>query len=92
VSLGPTCPVVQIDHPCPDKPYQAALSILDTHGKSILKFQTDANGDYHVPLAPGDYVMHPESPAVMPHASDQPFTVMPDQFTKLDITYDSGIR
>ncbi len=92
MTIGPTCPVVQIDDPCPDKPYQATLSILDKHGKSILKFQTDANGYYHVPVAPGGYVLHPELPAGIPHAFEQSFIVSPDQFTTLDVTYDSGIR
>lgn len=92
VTIGPICPVVQINNPCPDKPYQATLTILDARGKKILKFQTDANGYFHVALAAGDYVMHPESPNVMPHAPGQSFTVMADKFTRLDITYDSGIR
>jgi len=92
VTVGPTCPVVQIDNPCPDKPYQATLSILDKRGKNILKFQTDANGYYHTQLAPGDYILRPESPGVMPHAPEQPFTVSPDEFTTVDVVYDSGIR
>ena len=92
VFIGPTCPVVQAGNPCPDKPYQATLSVLDTHGKKILKFQTDINGTFHVPLATGEYILHPESPGVMPNAPEQPFTILAGQFTKLNITYDSGIR
>ncbi len=92
VTNGPTCPVENVSDPCPDKPYQATLTVLDLHGKKVTQFQTDANGYYHVSLAPGDYVMHPESPNIMPHAAEQPFTVQADQFTTLDIVYDSGIR
>ncbi len=92
MTIGPTCPVEQISDPCSDKPYQATLSILNKGGKTLLEFQTDADGYYHIAFAPGEYVMHPESPNVMPHAPEQAFTVLPDQYTTLDITYDSGIR
>ena len=68
------------------------LSILDTHGKRILKFQTDANGTYHVFLAPGEYILHPESQGVMPYAPEQPLTILAGELTDLNITYDSGIR
>lgn len=92
VTIGPTCPVEQLNDPCPDKPFQATLAVLDTHGKKVMQFQTDASGYYHMALTPGNYLMHPESPGVMPHASEQPFIVQADQFTTLDIVYDSGIR
>lgn len=92
MTLGPTCPVENINDPCPDKPFQATLTVLDPHGKKVTQFQTDANGYYRESLAPGDYVMHPESPNVMPHAAEQPFTVQADRFTVVDIVYDSGIR
>ena len=92
VLIGPACPVVQVNNPCPDKPYQANLSVLDTHGKKIMKFQTDVNGYFHVALAVGEYILHPESPGVMSHAPEQVFSVLAGEFTKLDITYDSGIR
>ncbi len=92
VTIGPTCPVENVSDPCPDKPYQATLTVLNLQGKKVTQFQTDANGYYHVALNPGDYVMHPESPNVMPHAAEQNFTVQANLFTTLDIVYDSGIR
>jgi hypothetical protein len=92
VTIGPTCPVVQVNNPCEDKPFQATLTVLNPQGKKVIQVQTDANGYYHLPLKPGEYVLHPESPNVMPHAADQPFTVQADLFTTLDIVYDSGIR
>jgi hypothetical protein len=92
VTVGPVCPVVQADHPCPDKPFQATLTVLNLHGKKVLTIQTDENGYYHVPLKPGNYVLHPESPNLMPNAAEQSFSVLDGQFTTLDIVYDSGIR
>jgi len=92
VFIGPTCPVEQVNHPCPDKPYQATLSVLTPARTKILEFQADTEGHFRIALAPGDYILHPESPNVIPHAAEQTFTVVTGQFTHLTVTYDSGIR
>ena len=92
VFIGPMCPVVQEGQECPDQPYQADLTVMSPSGRVVLRFRTEPDGRFHVPLAPGDYILHPESPNVMPFAPDQPFTVVPGQFTEVIVTYDSGIR
>lgn len=92
VMIGPMCPVMQEDVPCPDQPYQAMLTILSMSGEKITQFQTDENGHFRVELAAGDYVLHPESPNGLPFAKDIPFTVNEHKFTLLEINYDSGIR
>ena len=93
VTIGPSCPVVQINNPCPDKAYQATLTVLAADGQhKVIQFQTDINGNFQVALAPGQYILHPESPNVMPHAADIPFVVTAHQFTRVDVVYDSGIR
>jgi len=92
VFIGPTCPVVRIDTPCPDRPFQAMLSVLNAQGKRVARFQTDADGRFRVSLAPGTYTLAPESSDAMTHAPQQAFTVVPGQFTKLTVAYDSGIR
>jgi hypothetical protein len=92
VLIGPACPVEQLNNRCPDKPYQAVLSVFDANRRKIVKFQTDANGYFHQALGPGIYILHPESPGVMPVAPEQTFSVLSGQFTQLTVTYDSGIR
>lgn len=92
-TIGPMCPVVQVNNPCPDKPYQATITVLTTDRQKIIQFQTDPNGHFQVKLAPGKYILHPESPHAMPpRAADMPFTVNERQFTRMDVVYDSGIR
>jgi len=86
------CPVVQIGQECPDQPYQAVLTVLSPDGREIVQVQTDEQGRYKIPLPPGDYILHPESPNVMPFASEQSFTVEAGKFTRMDVNYDSGIR
>ncbi|MBC7877361.1 MAG: carboxypeptidase regulatory-like domain-containing protein [Anaerolineales bacterium] len=92
VTIGPMCPVMQEDVPCPDQPYQATLTVLTTSGEKVTQFQTDENGRFQIELAPGDYVLHPESPNTLPFAADISFTVIERKFTLLEISYDSGIR
>jgi len=93
VTIGPMCPVMQANNPCPDKPYQATLTVLTTTTRrKVIQFETEADGYFRVALAPGEYILHPESPNVMPYAAEIPFTVTNHQFTRVDVVYDSGIR
>ena len=92
VLLGPMCPVVQEGEDCPDQAYQATLSVLNRDGLLITQFQTDDQGRFNIPLVPGEYILHPESPNGIPFAGDQPFTVETGRFTQITVHYDSGIR
>ena len=90
--IGPMCPVVQVGQPCPDQPYQATLSINRRDGTRITQVQADSQGHFKIRLQPGDYILHPESPNVMPFAAEQAFHVEAGRFTQLTVGYDSGIR
>lgn len=92
VFIGPSCPVVQVGSECPDKPYQATLTLFNPQGEEVLKIQTDAEGKFRIPLPSGKYVLHPESEGRYPMATDQEFTVSAGQYTQVIVTYDSGIR
>ncbi len=92
VLIGPNCPVVQQGQECPDKPYQATITINDSDNRMVAQVHTDAEGRFKIPLEPGEYILHPESPNVMPFAKEQTFTVETGKFTQLTVTYDSGIR
>lgn len=88
------CPVVREDQPCPDRPYQAILTIRDAAGREVARVESSADGTYALSLAPGSYVMTPESPSAsrLPWAKPQPFEVRALLWTTLDIAFDSGIR
>jgi hypothetical protein len=92
VFVGPMCPVVQEGQECPDQPYQATLTVNSPTGERIVQVQTEADGTFRIPLPPGEYILHPESPNVMPVASEQAFTVEEGRYTELTVNYDSGIR
>lgn len=92
VLIGPMCPVVQVGQECPDQPYQATLTVNSLGGERIAQVQTDGQGRFKIPLEPGEYILHPESPNVMPFAPEQTFTVRAGVFTHVTVQYDSGIR
>ncbi len=92
VLIGPMCPVVQAGQECPDQPYQATLTVNSPTGERIVQVQTGEDGTFRIPLRPGEYILHPESPNAMPFAQEQPFTVEEGRFTQMTVSYDSGIR
>jgi hypothetical protein len=92
VLIGPNCPVVQEGQECPDKPFQAAITINGSDHRMVAQVQTDAEGRFKIPLEPGEYILHPESPNVMPYATEQTFEVEAGKFTQVTVNYDSGIR
>ena len=92
VFIGPICPVVQVGQECPDQPYQAALSVTSLKGERIAQVQADEEGRFKIPLAPGEYILHPESPNQLPFANDQNIVVEEGKFTQVIVNYDSGIR
>jgi hypothetical protein len=94
VLVGPMCPVMIEGQECPDQPYQATLTVNSLEGRKIVQFQTDEEGNFNIPLAPGEYILHPETPPGKPYpfADEQRFTVLPGEFTRLLVQYDSGIR
>ena len=92
VFIGPNCPVVQEGQECPDQPYQATLTVTSLEGGKIVQVQTDEAGRFKIPLAPGQYLLHPESPNVMPFAVEQTLIVEAGKFTQVSVMYDSGIR
>ncbi len=92
VFIGPMCPVVQVGQECPDQPYQAVLTVNSPEGEKIVQAQTDEEGKFRIPLKPGKYTLHPESPNNYPFADEQPFTVEEGEYTQVTVNYDSGIR
>jgi hypothetical protein len=92
ILLGPMCPVVQEGQDCPDRPYQATLTVTSRNGVQVAQFQSDEQGRFRLSLVPGEYVLHPESPNGIPFAGDQSFTVETGRYTQITVLYDSGIR
>jgi len=91
VFIGPTCPVVREGEECPDQPYQATLTVNNSKGERIVQIQTEEDGQFRIPLPPGEYILHPESEK-FPFADEQTVIVEDGMFTQVTVNYDSGIR
>jgi len=92
VVIGPNCPVVKAGQECPDQPYQTTLTVNSPKGERIVQVRTDENGMFRIPLASGEYILHPESSNKPPFASEQTVFVEDGTFTQVVVSYDSGIR
>jgi len=92
--VGPMCPVMIEGQECPAQPYQATVTVNSPEGRKIVQFQTDEDGNFTIPLAPGEYILIPEPPEgkPFPFADEQSFVVLPGEYTRLIVLYDSGIR
>lgn len=91
-TLGPTCPVARAEDPCPDKPHQATIDVLDSSGELVTRFQTQTDGIFKVVLPPGSYVLQGISEGPLPRAPRLDVTVQPGRFTQVTLSFDSGIR
>lgn len=92
VFIGPMCPVMQVGNPCPDWTFQTTLTVLRSNGERVSSLQTGTDGSFRLALEPGEYILRPESPGGIAQAPRQIFSVLKDQYTRLTVTYDSGIR
>ena len=92
VLVGPMCPVAQPGQVCQNQPYQATLTVNSPTGGTIMQFQTDGGGHFRIPLASGEYILHPASPNGISFAADQIIVVGAGQYTQVLVNYDSGIR
>jgi len=93
VFIGPACPGPMIESsPCPDKPYQATIAVLDQNHSLVTSFEADTQGYFRVELDPGTYTLVPRPPDVMTRAPEQTVAVVSGRFVSVTITYDTGIR
>ncbi len=91
VTIGPTCPVQRIDDPCPDRPYEASISVWQGSTK-VAETRSAPDGRYLIEVLAGSYRVVGESPDTLPRGSEQQVIVEAGRITTVDLQYDSGIR
>lgn len=78
------------------QPYETTLAIMIMgEGREVARIKTDSEGRFRIKLPPGKYeiVPAPDKPGrFLPRASAQEVEVLPGQFARITIEFDSGIR
>ena len=92
VTIGPTCPVQRIESPCPDRPYEAAITALDASGHVAAQTRSAADGRFRMLLPTGTYTLRTESTGALPRAWEESVVVESGRFATIQIVLDSGIR
>lgn len=96
--LGPVCPVQRIppDPNCADKPFANArvdITVRDS-GVLIKSIKSDADGNLHVNIAPGNYIINvtPETGGFLPRCDQREVSVTINKTVNVDMSCDTGIR
>ena len=96
VLLGPMCPVLRADSPCPDRPFSATVVVWDgDRSREVTTLTSDENGRFRLELAPGEYYLDPQPPEpdrLLPRGSPETVTVRRGEFAAVTIRYDTGLR
>lgn len=91
VTIGPVSPVERPGVPN-EAPYAATLVIRDGKGMKVATVKSGEDGRFEVNLAPGSYVVEPQTSSTPPTAQPQTVEVTAHRFTDVRVDYDSGIR
>lgn len=87
------CPgPVHLETPCPERPYQGVLIVLDTSEETIAEVQTSADGRFRVNLPPGSYTVTVPPGKPLPALPPQEVLVRADQYTLVELRLESGMR
>ena len=89
---GPRCPVVVEGSPCPDLPWQGTIVATAASSGDEFTVDTDTDGAFRLPLAPGEYVLTVRAASSLPFAKPQTVVVEQGAFVDVVISVDTGIR
>jgi hypothetical protein len=92
VLLGPTCPVEVVGSPCPDRPIQATVRVLQ--GDVLVKsVRSGEDGRFRIELDPGAYTLLAEvAPDGVQSAAPVDVRVPQAGYADVSVHVDSGIR
>ncbi len=95
VTLGPTCPAVEIGKECPSRPFETNLSIREVSSDRIVAtVRSGPDGRFRVDLPPGAYIVEPPEVKVIaaPRAKPLRVTVEMNRYTRVELKFESGVR
>jgi len=85
---------VEMEGQVNEAPFRALFNVYNLNDQHIKSFSSNANGEFNVLLAPGDYQIIPDKSAPIMGAGIQveEVSVDPGGITSQDLFYDTGIR
>jgi len=93
--IGPVCPTVEESRPCPDRPYQAELTVRHADSGDVAAVVvSDTEGRFRIDVPPGSYIVDPGVPRLVsePRAEPVKVDVEADRYAQVVIRFDSGVR
>lgn len=92
VLRGPVQPVCLNDQPC-EEPFAATFQVK-REGEQVTEFSSGADGYFVVYLESGDYEIVPgaAAPLLEPEQQAQPVRVPETGLTRIELSFDTGIR
>lgn len=94
VQSGPSCPVEQINSPCPPRPLAATVVVRDANGHEVARTHSGSDGRFKVDVAPGTYTIVGLNigSSMLPRPIPTTVTVTSGSYATVNVEYDSGIR
>jgi hypothetical protein len=94
VQSGPTCPVEQVNSPCPPHPLAATVVVRDANGHEVARTHSGSDGRFKVDVAPGTYTIVGLNigSSMLPRPIPTTVTVTSGNYATVNVEYDSGIR
>jgi hypothetical protein len=91
---GPQCPVVTPGAACASKPVSATVAALDATGREVARFTSGPDGMFRIALPPGTYTLTEVVSVAGSPPSLKPtrISVPPDEFVRVALLFDTGIR
>jgi len=89
------CPVVTVGDPCPSRPVSAEIVVTEPGSDDpVATVVSDADGGFALLLAPGTYAVSGRAAdgGPLPFAKPVEVTVVDGAYTRLRVSFDSGIR
>ena len=93
--ISPVHPGPQREGSAGSAPYKTALVVWNAaDDREVKRFETGSDGRFRVALAPGTYRVGPppQSGRFLPRGHEETVTVVPGQFVRVTINFDSGMR
>ena len=94
VLRGPIVPGPEAPGQINEEPFSALFSVLNSENNTVVRFESDDNGNFTVLLLPGEYTIVPDAsaPILFPEQQMKLVIVPEGGFADVILMFDTGIR